>query len=302
MMIPVTTRRLDAALLPAFLPYLNPLASEGLREGWEEILAVGAVADGGKTGGAAAVALDGGVLTLFSLYVVPAVRGQGIGTRLLDALWACCPEARPAASWIQPVEDFDRMDAFLQARGFAPARRDRGVYCLHTTDLRRVPVVRRAFSPTFQPDGNIVPLAQLTPGEREDLGTDPGIDPRLRLDSLMDQAAPQLSFGYRYRGRIAAYLLCAVSDPGEVSILAAVARPGAHPAAFLQLVTAAIHQGLALFGDDFVCWLDPITQQAEALARELSGGTCQRWLTGESDWAGGPSGVGSTIPPEQQNQ
>ena len=298
MSIPVTLRRLDAALLPAFLPYLIPQAAQGVAAGRADILALGAVTGAGQTCGAVAGELYQGVLTVFSLYVDPAVRGQGIGTLLLRSLLACCPEARPAAAWIQPAGAFDRMDAFLQGRGFAPALRDNSVYCLNTADLRRVPVIRRAFSPSFRPDGNIVSLSDLTAEEQEDLRADPSIDLRLRLDGLMDQAAPELSFGYRYRGRIAAYLLCAVSDPGEVSILAAVARPGAHPAAFLQLITAAIHRGLALFGGDFVCWLDPIHEQAEALARELSGGTCQRWLTGESDWTGGPrSADSSPLPP-----
>ena len=299
---PITLRRLDAALLPAFLPYLIPQAAQGVAAGREDIIALGAVTGEGKTCGAVAGELYRGVLTVFSLYVDPAVRGQGIGTLLLRSLLSSCPDARPAAAWIQPTGDFDRMDAFLQARGFAPARRDNSVYRLHTADLRRVPVVRRAFSPSFQPDGNIVPLSDLTPGDREDLGRDPSIDPRLRLDSLMDQLTPDLSACYRYGGRIAAYLLCCVSGPGEVSILAAVARPGAHPAAFLQLTTAAIHRGLALFGGDFVCWLDPITQEVEDLAQELSGGTCQRWLTGESDWAGAPLGADSPIPPGQQFQ
>ena len=282
MTTPVTTRRLDAALLPAFLPYLIPPAAEVIAEGREEMIALGAVTQDLKTCGAIVGELRQGRLTVFSLYVDPAARRQGVGTLLLEQLLALCPQAVPAAEWMLPQEDFDAVDAFLQARGFAPAQREASLYRLESAQLRQISAVRRAFSPTFRPDGNVVPISALTPEERHELYSDPTIDPRLQYHVLADRATPSLCLCYRYQGRVTAYLLCGETGPGEMAILAALSRPSANPAAMLQLATALIHQGLAHFGGDFVCWLDAIHPASENLALALSGHTARRWVSGST--------------------
>lgn len=278
----VTIRRLNAALLPAFLPYLLPEAAEAIETGRDDIIALGAVTNANQTCGAVVGELYDERLTVFSLYVDPEVRRQGVGALLLDSLLQLYPEAKPMAAWVLPEESFTEMDAFFQARGFAAAQNEGFVYCLNTEDLRHVPVVRWAFSPTFRPDRNIVPLDELTQEEREDLLCDASIAPSLRLGELIDRLSPELSVCYRYKGRIAAYFICGKTGAREMAVLAAVSRSWAHPAAMLQMITATIHRGLDYFGGDFLCWIEAINGEAEELVRAISGGTYSRWLIGET--------------------
>lgn len=250
--------------------------------GRDDIIALGAVTNANQTCGAVVGELYDERLTVFSLYVDPEVRRQGVGALLLDSLLQLYPAAKPMAAWVSPEESFTEMDAFFQARGFAAAQNEGFVYCLNTEDLRHVPVVRWAFSPTFRPDRNIVPLDELTQEEREDLLCDASIAPSLRLGELIDRLSPELSVCYRYKGRIAAYFICGKTGAREMAVLAAVSRSWAHPAAMLQMITATIHRGLDYFGGDFLCWIEAINGEAEELVRAISAGTYSRWLIGET--------------------
>ena len=246
------------------------------------LTALGAVTGDLRACAAVAGLRQGEMLTLSSLYVDPQVRRRGMGSRLLEALLAHTGARRAEAAWFLPEEEGQVLSSFLAARGFRTEREENPICRLDMAMLRRVPAVRRAFSPTFRPDGNIVPFDRLTPEELADLEADPSIDPRLRPGQAAGRLTPQLSFCYRYRGRIAAYFLCGQTGPDSLAVLAAVSRQGAHPAAFLQLVTAAIHQGLIWFGGDFVCWLEALNDTSLALARTISGGTLQLWRGGRA--------------------
>ena len=283
----VTLRRLDPALLPAFLPYLLPEAARAVAEGMEGVAALGAVTADRKTCGAVAGALEGDTLTVFSLFVDPAARRQGVASLLLEGLWDACPAKRREARWALPRPEFDALAAFLAARGFDAAPGEDCAWRFSTGELRRSPSLRRAFSPAFRPDGNVLPLAALTGEERRDLEGDPAIDPRLRLGGLRDRLTPELSFFYRYGGRAAAYFVCGQTGPREAAVLAAVSRSGTGPAAFLHLAAAAIHAGLARFGGDFTCWADAVNGQTVQLLQRLSGGSCQLWRAGRARWTGG---------------
>ncbi|MBM6924836.1 GNAT family N-acetyltransferase [Pseudoflavonifractor phocaeensis] len=275
-------RAIDAALLPAFVPYLTGDTVRAIGGGMPGLTALGAVTGDLRACAAVAGRAEGEGLTLSSLYVDPQIRRQGVGSALLEALLAQTGPRRTEASWFLPEEEGQTLAAFLAARGFRAETDETPICRLDMAMLRRVPSVRRAFSPAFRPDGNIVPFDRLTPEELADLEADPSIDPRLRPGQAAGRLTPQLSFCYRYRGRIAAYFLCGQTGPDALAVLAAVSRQGAHPAAFLQLVTAAIHQGLIWFGGDFVCWLEALNDTSLALARTISGGTLQLWREGRA--------------------
>ena len=280
----VTLRRLDPALLPAFLPYLLPEAARAVAEGTEGVAALGAVTADRKTCGAVAGALEGDTLTVFSLFVDPAARRQGVASLLLEGLWDACPAKRREARWALPRPEFDALAAFLAARGFDAAPGEDCAWRFSTGELRRSPSLRRAFSPAFRPDGNVVPLAALAGAERAELLADPAIDPRLGLARLEELYSPEVSFAYRYGGRVAAYLACALTGPRDGAVLAAVSRPGAHPAAILHLAAAALRAGLDHFGGDFAFWADTVNRESADLLLALSKGRCQLWLEGSARW------------------
>ena len=290
----ITLRRLDAGLLPAFLPYLIPQAAQAVEEGMEGIIALGAVTQSRKTCGAVAGELRPNGFTVFSLYVDPAMRRRGIGGLLLRALASFCPGARLDARWFLPEEGSQGLSAFFRAQGFSVRQTGTPIYRLETAGLRQAPTLRRAFSPAFCPDGSVASLSSLTEKEYAALRADRSIDPRLRPDALVDRFTPELSFCHRSRGQVDAYLVCGIAGPRELALLAAASRPGAPPAAFLHLTAAALHAGLVYFGGDFTCWLDAVSDTAVHLAQSLSKGRAQLWLEGGA-WTG--PGFSAHIPP-----
>ena len=278
-------RAVDPGLLPAFRPYLTDRAARDGALGRADVLTLGAVTAERRTCAAAAGQLDGAVLTVTSLYVDPAVRRRGIGSALLAALLERAAPRRAELSWLLPRADHEAFRAFLTAAGFSPApQAGGGLYRTDAGSLRLGPTLRRAFSPAFRPDGNVVPLAALAGAERAELLADPAIDPRLGLARLEELYSPEVSFAYRYGGRVAAYLACALTGPRDGAILAAVSRPGAHPAAILHLAAAALRAGLDHFGGDFAFWADTVNRESADLLLALSKGRCQLWLEGSARW------------------
>ena len=278
-------RVVEPGLLPAFRPYLTDQAAQDGALGRADILTLGAVTAERRTCAAAAGRMDGAALTVTSLYVDPAVRRRGIGSALLAALLERAAPRRAELSWLLPRADHEAFRAFLTAAGFSPApQAGGGLYRTDAGSLRLGPTLRRAFSPVFRPDGNVVPLAALAGAERAELLADPAIDPRLGLARLEELYSPEVSFAYRYGGRVAAYLACALTGPRDGAILAAVSRPGAHPAAILHLAAAALRAGLDHFGGDFAFWADTVNRESADLLLALSKGRCQLWLEGSARW------------------
>ena len=278
-------RVVEPGLLPAFRPYLTDQAAQDGSLGRADVLTLGAVTAERRTCAAAAGRMDGAALTVTSLYVDPAVRRRGIGSALLAALLERAAPRRAEVSWALPQSEFDAFRAFLAAAGFRTApQAGGGLYRAEAASLRLGPTLRRAISPAFRPDGNVVPLAALTGAERAELLADPAIDSRLGLARLEGLYSPEVSFAYRYGGRVAAYLACAFTGRRDGSILAAVSRPGAHPAAILQLAAAALRAGLDHFGGDFAFWADTVNRESADLLLALTRGQCQLWLEGSARW------------------
>lgn len=281
----LSLRVVEPGLLPAFRPYLTDQAAQDGSLGRADVLTLGAVTAERRTCAAAAGRMDGAALTVTSLYVDPAVRRRGIGSALLAALLERAAPRRAEVSWTLPQPEFDAFRAFLAAAGFRTApQTGGGLYRAEAASLRLGPTLRRAFSPAFRPDGNVIPLAALVGAERAELLADPAIDPRLGLARLEGLYSPEVSFAYRYGGRVAAYLACALTGRRDGSILAAVSRPGTHPAAILQLAAAALRAGLDHFGGDFAFWADTVNRESADLLLALTRGQCQLWLEGSAQW------------------
>ena len=62
---------------------------------------------------------DGNTVTLRQLYVIPALQGHGIGSRLLDEIFNCYPEAERVR--LEVEEKNERAIAFYRSHGFEQA-------------------------------------------------------------------------------------------------------------------------------------------------------------------------------------
>lgn len=277
-------RNITSELLPAFRPYLIPEAVRAMEENISGVFALGAVTEDHRTCGAAAALLDEAGFTLFSLHVDPAIRRQGTATLLLRELEKFAGTALTDAEWTLPDAEFLSVDAFLCRQGFAPARREQGgVMRLDADTMRTLPMVRRAISPAFRPDANILPFSSISSEESADLLSDGSIPACLRPDSFTrEQLSSPMSLAYRYGGRIAAYLL-AEPAPDGVAVLAAVSRDGCHSGAFLQLAMAALHYSVPFLPEGHGSyWLEALNDTAETLARHFSGGSPEIWYAGHA--------------------
>ena len=152
---------------------------------------------------------------------------------------------------------------------------------LDTVRMRQIPVVRRGFSPNFQPDGNIIRLEDITPAQWEELEADESINPVVAIGQYRHLFAHNpLCMGYCYGGRIVAYFIADQSGPKDVTVRAVVSRKGASPAAFLQMTTAAIHYGIPLIGGDGYCWMEGINETSRTLIHRVCGGIMEPWYEG----------------------
>ena len=268
-------RILTPELLPAFLPYLSDEAVQAIREKQEGLLALGAVTDDFHSCGAACAAADPEGLVLFSLFVDPQIRRQGVASLLLNRLEEQAPIV-DACSFV-PQEDLAGLTAFLNVRGFRLDCEESPVMQLRCSDMRQSPRCRRAFLPNFRPDSNVVPFSQLTDGELEELLRDDSIPAYLRPDHFEQEVLTSpLSFAYRYKGAPAAYFL-AVPVADGAAVKAAVSRSMAHGAAFLQLASAAIHASLPGLTPTSSYWLEAVNESSLTMAKYLCSDGFRLW-------------------------
>ena len=273
-------RPIDLDILPPFLPYLLPQAAQALRQQLEGFAAIGAVS-GVHSCAAIAGIMREDELNIFSLYVDKNVRGSGIGTALYNELVRVMEPAGVCADWILPETELAAAESFFLNKGFSPAESGDEIYRLSSSELRKAPSLRSAFSPAYRQDGNIVPVSEFTDAEISELLSDESIPAFLRLDSLPgEELLSPACLGYRYGGRICAYLLCSFSGGNGVALRAALSRDNAPPAAFHLLAAAAIKQTLIYLGGDFSVFISPVTAPAKRLTEQLSGGKYEIWRSG----------------------
>ena len=276
-------RRIDAALLPAFRPYLLAEAADCIAADQEDVLAFGAVTNDHKTCGAIAGELFGDILTVFSLYVDEQARRRGVACLLLEGLQKACPGVRLQAAWLAPEGDARSLAAFWEAQGFVASLEEGEFYRFPVQSLGSVPLVRRAFSPGFRPHPDVAPLSSLTVEEQAVLASNPHVDRRLLPQALEGRLSPELSFCFRCCGVPQAWLICGEAGNGDVTVLAAAALEAAPAMAIFHLMAAAVHAALERLGENFSCWMETVTQDGRALARAIGGPEGQLWLEGRAE-------------------
>lgn len=271
-------RKITKDLLPAFIPYLLPQAARAIEE--DCALALGAVT-GSKTCGAIAGHVENGELTIFSLFVDKQVRLSGAASMLLDGLIKAADCDSVSARWILPEEEFLAAETFFMVHGFSPAEYGDEIYRLCSDSFKNAPSLKSAFSPAFRQDGNIVSVSAFVEEEMRELLGDESIPSFLRLNNFSpEERSSPICLGYRYGGRICAYIICSISDDNSVAMRAALSREGAPPAVFHLLTAAAIRQVITQLGEKFFVFISPITAPAKRLTVQLSGGNYDIWHEG----------------------
>lgn len=272
-------RKITKDLLPAFVPYLLPQAAE-LINSEQGLIALGAVT-GSQTCGAIAGHVENGELTIFSLFVDKQVRRRGVASMLLDALLNAASFDCVCARWILPEEEFLSAEAFFMVHGFSPTEYGDEIYRLCSDSFKNAPSLKSAFSPAFRQDGNIVSVSAFTEEEMRELLGDESIPSFLRLNNFSPkELSSPICLGYRYGGRICAYIICSISDANSVAMRTALSREGAPPAVFHLLTAAAIRQVILQLGEKFFVFISPVTAPAKRLTVQLSGGKYDIWREG----------------------
>lgn len=277
----ITTQQLHLSQVAQVQSLIHPNAQPALEA--EEVYLFSANCDG-QLCGALVASLEDGDAILYSLFVAPDYRRRGVGTALLSALRQGLEGEELDelyTQWILPQEGCEGLEGFLQCHGFDCDREEAPIYRIYSGDLAKSPFLRGAFSTKFRPDANIIPVSRWTQAMWEELGQDSTIDPLLRPEPFRGEMWEEASVGYRYGGRIVAYLLLKEAAEGEIVLLPGVARKGAHPAAMLQLLTAALHDVRQYYQGDFSIWTNTITGHSRMLVERMTLGKAVPWWSGE---------------------
>lgn len=278
----ITVEPLACSQVAQVQPYLHPSAQSALSCAGEGLL-FSASFDGGVCG-ALMAAIEGDEAVIYSLFVAPNARRQGVGTALISALRQRLEGAEVEevyTQWVLPEEDCQGLEHFLKRQGFDCQREEHPIYRIYSGDLAQSPMLRRAFSPTFRPDSNIVPVTHWTQAMWDELGQDRAIDALLRPEPFRGVMWEEASAGYYYGGRIVAYFLLKEAGAREVALLPALSRRGAHPAAILQLLSAALNHCRMHYQGDFTIWTNTINDHSKMLVEHLAVGKAVPWWSGE---------------------
>lgn len=264
---------LDRDYLPAFGAYLLPEARDALRTGHPQWLIIGAVV-GSCSCGAAAAQQDGDKAEVRSLFVDETIRGQGVGTALLEDLCRRLRECGAAAvglSYVVEEPHQQAMERLLHRCGFSPPQQGAPVFRVHSADAHQLPHVGRAFSTAYHTPPGVVGWEQLTDAMERELAQDRAIPSYLSRTALEGRMDPLLSVASVHEGRVEAYLLAGESDDGGYVLLSAVARPGAAPMALLRLLPELLHRCYFHGGGDFPLYFSTLTPRVTRLAQRLMG-------------------------------
>lgn len=266
--------------LASFRPYILQNAQETMGQK-EDAICLGAVLDGTNSCGAiVGVPLGEGVLCIISLFVDEKVRRQGIGFLLLyELLQHTTIDMEVCALWILPEEENRELLPFLEACGFGEAEFFENIYRVQLSTLINRPVLKSAFSPSYKMSQNVIPYEKWSEEDRNSIETDDTIASLLKPSNFDTKVLHSgYSFGYRYNGRMQAYLLLQETGEQRFAVLSAVSRKDGNPAAMLQLATAALHQCLtATRHKSGEIWMEAINEHSEKLIRGLFGADLQIW-------------------------
>jgi len=276
-MAQITFRILEDRDLSPFLSYLLSGPAGQLRRGAPGWLAVGAVRDR-MACGAAAVQLRGEEAELASFFVDPQVRGQRVGSRLLDRTTALARERgcrRMGLHYLLAGDDLAAMDRLVRRRGELVEGSGSFVYRMELAPYRDHPLVGPSFRPEFRPVPAVVPFSRLTGDQLDALEAREEIPGFLLPSFLRDRMDPELSVAWIEDGRVTAYLLGGSTQYRDASLLAAwLERPAS---AFLHLLREQLNRFYYRFGGEFRLFVSPVTPHAEQMLQRLTEGKYTRY-------------------------
>ena len=257
-----------------FSQYLLPAAADCITAGDPSVLALGVVS-GAYAAGAGCVQMRAGEAVLLSLFIDPAIRGQGAARLLLDARIQGCA-ARGArqltANYVLEGQSFTAMDKLFRACGAVPYTVSEQAFRMDSTQFHDMPLVRAAFRPTFRPAPAVQRFCDLSPELLDALAKEPDIPDYLKWNACHSRVTADMSLAWVENGRITAYTLAGESPDGGCAQVATVRLPCAAPVSILALVRALIHLSFYRFGGDFPFYTATVTPESRALVQRLSGG------------------------------
>lgn len=257
--------------LPGFQPYLMPETALRLDRGDPGVLALGASAGRHSCGAVAAYLTDGGT-ELTDFFVDSAVRRQGVGSRLLDALLARLDgmgRSQVEADYVLRGSDLLGMDVLLISRGFCMPWTRSKVYAVPAEKLLDDRLLGRAFSAGYRTAAGIVPLGVAPAGAVLELERTAA--EALRWSTLRDRVNPELSAVMMRDGKAAAYQLMGETSDG-VALLSAVSGPQARPADFILLLRETLNRCWYWKGGRFTVYVSAMNSKSDRLAVRLTEG------------------------------
>ncbi len=261
---------------------IHPSAQPVLRAEGEPLI-FSAICDG-QVCGALVAAIEGDEGVVYSLFVDPSFRRNGVGRALISALRQGLEGLAVTSlftQWALPEEDCQGLEGFLTQVGFQCEREENPIYRIFSGDLSKSPMLRGAFLPNYRPAGNIIPVSQWTQVMWDELMADTSIPHALHPAPFRGVMWEEVSAGYYYDGHIVAYFLLKEAGAREVALLPALSRKGAHPAAILQLLSAALNYCRRYYQGDFSIWTNTINDQSKMLVEHLAMGKAVAWWSGE---------------------
>lgn len=257
-----------------FSQYLLPQAASFIAAEDPFTVALGVVS-GQYAAGAGCAQLQAGKAVLLSLFIDPAIRGQGAAGLLLDALAKECA-ARGAgqltANYVLEGQALAAMDALFRARGAEPYTVPEQTFRIDSAQFHDMPLIRAAFHPSFRPASAVRRFCDISPALLDALAKEPAIPDYLKWDACRGRVTADMSLGWVENGRITAYTLAGESPDGGCAQVATVRLPCAAPSSILALVRALINLSFYRFGGDFPFYTATVTPESYALVQRLSGG------------------------------
>ena len=266
---------LDKDNAAPFAPYLLPQVRYDIGAG-ADIAAFGAIQDDHAVG-AVAIRLDGAVLRILSLYVDVAVRRQGIGSMLMEAMAEAMAELGDEIEEIRTDYMVDEEDgaviaAFLSSLGFSEPKASNRLFSVDTAKLHHLPLLGEAFSANFVADPHVRPYSDITPGQLAEVEADESVPPYLKPSAMRRGILRQGSTIWVEDGHVLAWLLDYQGFDGEIVLSAACKRDGAPKGSFRKLLQAAANRCYLMMGHDFTVYISAIDEHPASLVEKLSGG------------------------------
>ena len=267
--------KLDKNNAAPFAPYFLPQVRYDLGAG-EDIVALGAV-QGNSAVGAVAASVEGTTLNILSLYVDTAVRRQGIGTKLMEAI---AGEVAQHEEYIEQLrteymvddENGEVIAAFLRSMDFEEPQATNRLFSVDTAKLHHLPVLGEAFSANFKEDPHVRPFADVAPSQLAEIEADESVPPYLKPSAMHRGILRQAATVWVEDGHVLAWILGYQGFDGEIVMSVACKRAGAPKGSFRKLLQASANRCYLMLGHDFTAYIATINEHSGSLVEKLAGG------------------------------